>query len=752
MHLSGPNLRGEKPVSTGSYDPRGMSETSARIAPRAANASVASMFSHRLVRYLIAFAIYVVLTCAYFAPLIAHLNSHALSGFNDATRAIRDYDVIAAAGSTPFTFGHDLLNGAPEGLPLLPQTQIAQPIQASVIWVLRDVVGTVAALNLFILAGFVLTGFAGFALLDWARLGMLPSLFGGFVVAFNPWVVENAMSGAIAFLHGWTLILLLGALTKLRGVRTLRWAALAGLAYGLCFLMASYMGLLATVIVVAFGVVDVGSQSSASERLWTCSLLVVIAGVTLVSLAPGLIALALDHRTIISGLSHSSLALQKFGARPEDYVLPVPRHPVLGTLGHLRRETTIYLQPVFVGYVVLALAALTLVRLMRRTVKLPAGVASHLVLLCAVVIPIAFVASMPRELAVVGVHVPMPSYLIGSVTTFFRVYGRLGYVVEIGLAMLAAVALHQLLDRPRRRVALAIVLVGVAVFEFLPGTLSTVAIGKAPEYDVWLARQPEGIAAHYPMITDTRQSDVLAASELYYQRFTQQPLYEIYGPERRGTREDAIRLQSHYFGNPNTLGILAAEGVRYVVVHDDVYRSQGQAPPTFGAGVRLLRTFGPVRVYRLTAKPLDLERYLKARSSDIADQFGLARPAVSLAKGFYPSETYAGLTTPFQWMRQSGQLDVTNAESGPVRVWIEGFGFSNGVVRRVQLVDPSGHTVAFEDVPTSFVPIRLGPIDVPPGTSRLTLEATPGPTPLEVATRGSRPCSSPPRKPRGSQT
>jgi hypothetical protein len=170
--------------------------------------------------------------------------------------------------------------------------------------------------------------------------------------------------------------------------------------------------------------------------------------------------------------------------------------------------------------------------------------------------------------------------------------------------------------------------------------------------------------------------------------------------------------------------------VRYVVVHDDVYRAQGEEPPALGPGVRLLRTFGPVRVFQLTAKPIDLTRHLQEHAGEIADQFGLARPEVSSGGGFYPSETYPGFQDRFRWMGKSGSIEIANGESSPVRIWLEGFGFSNGVVRRLALVDPAGNEIASEAVPTNMGPIKIGPFDAPPGTSRWTLEASPGPTPL----------------------
>lgn len=693
--------------------------------------SMASLAARRSVRYAFAFALYLVVTCVYFASIVAHLDSRVIGTFGDATLAIRDYDVAGAAGANPFTFSYDRINGAPEGASLLPQTQIAQPVQPAFIWVFRDLFGTVAALNLYMLSGLLLTAFAGFVLLDWGRFGLVPSLFGGFVMAFNPYMIERAIAGHVGYAHGWALVLLVAALTKLRTVRTLRWALIAGGAYGFCFLLAAYMGLLATAVVVAFGIVDLLAQRSVPERLWTFSLLIVIGGVTLLALVPGLVALALDQRTISAGLSHSLTTLEGYGARPDDYLLPMPRHPVLGWVGHLRRHYDTFLeQRVFVGYVVLALAGVTAIRLMRGTARLPQGIARHLVVLAAVVVPVAFVASLQPHLTVLGRRIPMPSYFFSEISTMYRVYARLGYVVELGLAVLAAAALFQLCNRSRRAWALGALLVTVAVFEFLPGTIPAVAVGKAPDYDLWLAREPAGIAAHYPLKTSSRKAEAMGFKELYYQRFTTQPLFESYAGSLVPVRSAAIRLVSRHPDDAEALGILAAEGVRYLVIHDDVYRSQGDEPPVLGRGVRFLRSFGPVRIYRLTAKPIDLPRYLRTHVGHVADQFGLVRPRVSFAGGFYEPELYPGFTSPFQWMRHAGAVDVENVEGTSVRIWLEGFGFSTGVDRRLDLIDATGRTVSSVAVGTAMGAIRLGPIDVPSGMSHLTLQTSPAPAPL----------------------
>jgi hypothetical protein len=251
-----------------------------------------------------------------------------------------------------------------------------------------------------------------------------------------------------------------------------------------------------------------------------------------------------------------------------------------------------------------------------------------------------------------------------------------------------------------------------------------------PEYDRWLAAQPHGIVAHYPLMTDKDPAGRLALAEYNYQRLTRQPLYEIYSGDRRRTREDAIRLLSRDLDSPSSLGLLAAEGVRYVAVHRDVYRELGETPPRGHTGLRLLRTFGPVRVYRLDADPVDVTATLESQRAAIADLWGLKRLTVAFGRGFYPPERYEAYARSFQWMIQSGAIWITNPEPNPVVTWLEGVGFSNGINRSIGLVDAAGHTIASQDVATSLTDVKLGPFVVPPGTTGYTLGASPGPARL----------------------
>ena len=688
-----------------------------------------------LARTLCATAVVVAVGFALFGPIVVHPNSRVLDTFSDAATQMRLYDVMEESGQNPFTFEHDPMNGAPEGYPILTSVQIAAPIQPSFVWAFKDVLGIIGSVNAFLLSGLLLTGVAMFLLLDRCRFGFLPSLFGALLVAFNPWMFERAVSGHIAFAHGWVLIVLLFALLRLREQRTLPRAAAAGAAYGFCFLMASYSGLLATFMVAGFAILDVVSAKTAVERLWTLTLLMMIGAVTAVFLLPGVIALARDGDRVTSSLSRSTEDLTLGGASPLHYVLPSPRHPIFGSFSDRYRPWDVFNEKtLFFGYTTIALVILAVAVLVReRRARIADTVEARrtqLAWLALATIPLAVVSSFGRTLTLAGVDVPMPAYVLGPAISFYRVYARLGFVVAIGAAVLAAFMLARIAERRGGKLAV-VALIALVAFELAPNRVDAVAIGTPPAHDRWLATQPRGVVAHYPMMTDQRPAETLAARELYYERFTRQPLFEIYGTARVKTREDAIRLLSRYVTRPETPRILAAEGVRYVVLHDDVYRAQGSPPPEAPPELRFRKRFGPVRIFQLDARPLNLDRLLAKDDEEISLLWGLEPLLVRMSNdGFNAGERYLDYPGVWRWMSQGGTLLIKNHEDMPATVTIEGSAFASGTPRRVEARDEDGTILASTSVPIVLSEFRLGPFDVPAGTSRITLAATPGPTPF----------------------
>ena len=567
-------------------------------------------------RLVVGFVSFFLLTVVWFAPLIVHVDSRPLWGPSDATLAIRAYWAINEQGGTPFSFERDSLNGAPEGIPWHSALTIAQPIQSSVVGALHPLFGFIGAFNFFLLSGFVLTGFFGFALLDKLQLHPLASFFGGYVLAFNPWMFERANSGHAAFTHVWIFLALILTLLRMSDRRTLRSAALAGLCLGGAFLFAAYFGLLGAVVVAVYFMFELVRVHGWPEKLRTLVLSCAVLGVTLLCLLPGVIAYRLDRQNVADAITRSSVEQQQYGAQTSSYLVPSRGHPVFGGFARSVDSAAFYSErTLYFGWTTLLLAAFGMYLLIRRDPNLLAYVTRRRALVfAAILLPVAYWSSLGRVVHVLGIPIPTLASFASHVTTYYRVYARVGVVVGIALVILAAPALDRLIRRYRWGPAMGCALLVLATFELLPARVTAWAGSSSPPiYDRWLSEQPRGIVAHYPLRADQVPAVELIGREIYYQMFHGQPLYNIVGPGAEGTREGAIRSMSRSITDPKTPGILAAEGVRYVLVHDDIYLAQGEAPPAAAEGFRLIRTFPGVRAFGLQqdVQPVDLDALLE---------------------------------------------------------------------------------------------------------------------------------------------
>ena len=658
-------------------------------------------YQARLVRWrwpLVTF-FFALITCVWFAPLLVHLDTHVLVGPSDATHALRGYWAMFESGHTPWTYHHDPLNGAPEGYPAQAPVQVAQPIQSAFITLASQLVGLTSALNLFILLGFVGTSTAGYALGSRLGFGLLPSLVLGYIVGFNPWMFRRAFDGHITFVHGWVLVLVVIAALALIEHESIRSALLLGASLGLSFWMAAYFGLFASLPVALALVFVLVRARDLAGRLWACTLACATAGVTGAMLLPGALSYFAERDKVNQALDNPIGQLQTFGADLGSYLLPTEQNPAFGwvtrsLLSHGLDERLMYF-----GYSTMILAAVAVVLAFRGTTF--SDTQRRAVIYASVLVPLAVLCSLPRVVHIGSLSIPAPAYVGGQITTFYRAYVRFGYIAGIGLALLAAAALAALLARRHHWVAG--VAVALCVIELIPGRITTWDAANPPPVDKWLAAQPTGIVAHYPLYTDQQPALELAGFEFYAQRFHGQPLFTVFGAGYGLTREHAIRVLARYVTDPVTPGVLAAEHVRYIVLHDDVYLAQHEAlpdlrPPEF---VPLAR-FRNVRVFELHAAPADLEKTLSDNAASIALTQGLEPAEVSFGSGF-KARTADGYDL----------LDETGSE-----LHLRNDGAARFFELRLQLWAERGATVTVKDSNSS----GLRQLNVPPSTDVLLTE------------------------------
>lgn len=665
-------------------------------------------------RDLFAFAFFAAVTAVWFHEIFGDLGNSVLVGPNDASAGIRAYWGASYVGENPFTLDRDPLNGAPEGMPWSRAVQYANALIPGSIWLLHYVAGFGAAANLYMLLGFVLTGFSVYLLLD--RFGFHPvgSLFAGFAVAFNPWMIERAYAGHAGFMHAWVFPLLVAALLYQHRRRTVLSAVLVGLATVTTLYQGSYYGLLGVLVVGVFLGVEFARSRAWNERLWLFTLADVAIVTAIIAFLPALIAWHYDRAVVAAVVSNSVAQLQDLGAAPQSYILPPIRHPVLEPITRAFdpqadkhwSEGTLYL-----GWSLIVLGIAGAVLVIRRHRDSLATPLRRFFLVCMVALaPAAFVFSLKPETNVFGIDVPMPSYLIGEFTTFWRVFARFGLLVTFALAALAAFALSVLIRRYRYGLAVAGAASALLVFEYFSGFAPAYSFSNPDSWVPWLKRQPHGIVAHYPLPTDQSQGAPaldLVARTYYLQRDYQQPMFSVFGSGYGGTREEAIRLLSRYVDDPLAAGILKAEGVKYVLLHDDVYREQGNEPPAVPPGFELVADLGDVRALTLadSVQAVDLPATLEQNAAALALTQGLATPEVRL------TGDEARLTWTDGRLRRVNLVFIARSPAGP---------------STLEVVGEDGTVVATAPVGVDATQLTLGPVGIDDGVERLTFRTAEG--------------------------
>lgn len=698
---------------------RRASRAHVQVRERAANA-----FARRRVRDAVALLLFAAFTALWFNRLLLHAGSAVLYGPNDESYGIRQYWGAEFLHLNPFTETRDPLNGAPEGLPIATAVQVANFMIPATIWTLHYVVGFTAASNIYLLGGLVLTGFSAYLLLE--RLGLHPvaAFYAAYAFTFNPWMLTRAGAGHSGFMQAWIFPLLVAAMLYVHRRRTVVAAILVGLVLALAFYDNSYYGLMAGLVFAIFWIVDFARQPGWHDRLWSFTLMDVAFVTAVVAFIPALVAWLSNRRAISAGVSNPVQEVQSLGATTQAYLFPPARNPVLGRITtHFYpeavskwSENTLYL-----GWSLIAIGIVGAVLVLRRhPITIATPTRRYFLVAVAILVPAAFLMSLQRETTWFGLTIPMPSYVLTEFTTFWRVFARFALLVTFGLAVLAGVALTAALARGRIGVALTAAAFALLVFEYCQGILPIYRLDPAP-YSTWLARQPPGIVANYPMPTDSDAAIKLLARTYYQQVYNHHAQFMLFGGGYGGTREDAIRVLVRYVTDPVTPGVLKAEGVRYILLHDDVYREEGVTPPPVPTGFHLVaRVGGNVRVLALDAgvQPADISAVLEQNAAAIGAAQSLPTPRVQIAGRDVGSGAAA--------IDGSARVDLTWDDVRLRRATLIVQARSVGQTRTLELRGDDGHVYGSWPIGTAKTQVSFGPLPLAGSTSvHFTLTTSP---------------------------
>jgi len=573
----------------------------------------------------------------------------------------------------PFTVMQQFA-GAPVPPPYL------QPATDGIGRALAHIMPPVAAYNVLVLWTFPLAAVLAYLFAYELTRSVTTSAMAGLVFAFAPFHVAHAAYHPHVSQVQWIPLYFLALWRCLHGM-TLGRAATLIAALGLVVFSNYYGGFIAltmtpvTLLLFWLAPSPDGRSRSWRDLAWTSALLVTLCAAALLT-AHRIVPTVFEHPET---LAFPRADLFQYSARWWGYLVPPVAHPVLGAWSRRVWESYgigpgLLEQQVYLGIGVVTLAAVALwawVRPRGRTIPL---VVPFLTAIAAM----ALVCSLSPERQILGIRVVRPSALLYLVAPMFRSYARFGVVVQLMIAIVAAIGMTSLWQRrtPVARAA-ALALVVLTAFEYTPlpwrwrDVLPTSAHrwlvrhraaprvfdctnwAPAEQATAWLAGYPFGYL--HPGLPDCGESDI--AGKLRALGFTDLLV--------RAERPEFRWLSEH-----------AREGLRTSYLADEA------------------------AVFEVAA----------------------ARPAVYVTsvEGLYPREYNREWT--WRWTSGDATLQIENPNAAPrtpaLDVELASFGAERHVV-----VSLNGNRVTDLVVRSSRAMYRIGPLLLLPGSNQLALRS-----------------------------
>jgi O-antigen/teichoic acid export membrane protein len=637
------------------------------------------------------------LVCALFWPLVVHLGSTVTGTLgSDATGSVWWlWELNHESGYHLLGTTHHTLSGAPLGWNEGNGLNLQWLLPYYPAYLLTKVVGEIAAYNVDVLAGYVLSGAAMYLLARYLRCRRAVAAWAALVYVVFPWHLARAEHGSLVHIEVLTLLVLaLVAATRRPTWTRFAFVALATLG---CWLTSGYYGSMAFITAVAYA-----AGAAAFRRGRRVVLVAGAAAAATVVTAVMALGAVVSGTNGGAGLNRSVTDLSALALRPIELVVPAAPHLLLGgglsgfwpqrLHGSNLTEITNYLGLLTFG---LAIAWVVTVILRRRDAStderaVTAGLVTAFV--------VAFLFAVPSPLG----GVSMPSRLLWHFVPAFRVPSRWDPLLMTVLLPLAALGLQTVLDAVSRRwrrgwlaPAVAVIAMAVSFAELAIHPIETrFRTNAVPPAYAAVQRTPPGVLAEYPLGT----SDVYR----FWQRRHGRPLLN---GAAAGTPGDEARLVVLDPAASGTAATLALLGVSAIVLHPHAIVDAEAQPSTPTAGYSLVaRAPDGDTVWRVAAPP--------------------AAALVTLP-GFAPPTRAEDGLVEFPVAAGGGVADLELRARTAVSVRLEFDAEPPGGESRTLRVADSHHEAAATIDRLTHIAVTVA---VPRGVSRLLIKTDPAPT------------------------
>lgn len=385
--------------------------------------------------------------------------------------------------------GTSLVTNFPFGESVSQPQLITSAVYLVPTWIISKAIGAVCAWNLMVLFGYMSSALVMYAFIYWLLRRRGIALFGGLAVGFTPYHYFESM-GHLSYIQSALFVALLWAFLAFWKESNGRKALLLGVLTALLFYSDGYFPFIGGVMLAALFSYGLTRDLIDYRRKKDRMLVRRIKFLFLSLLAALVLLLPIAYVKVIYGdridkslqgsRSNVMEELQRYGAKPADYILPSTESPVAPLretaqnyrADHPHSEKGEY--SLYLGFTVIALAAYATYMIIGRRNRLLASDSSWLKWVGGAGISIVFAAgllSLVPHLKIGNLTVTMPSELLGQLTSYWRVPARLYLAVNVAVATLASIGLWVIVKGRRnnaRRLLVISAVIILLIIELMP--------------------------------------------------------------------------------------------------------------------------------------------------------------------------------------------------------------------------------------------------------------------------------------------
>lgn len=497
------------------------------------------------------------------------------------------------------------------------------------------VAGPIAAYNLMVIAGFLLTGWATYAWvyrLSGSRGG---ALVAAIIAELAPYRLAHAAGHLPLITTQWFPLALWALEEVLRSPlpsrRAYRWAIALGASLAMAALSSWYYAYSLSLMFPLYAVL----RTRLRREIWRSGAwwrsLALAGTVSAVLVAPFIVPYL--RASLAGGLQRSFVETDSWSLNVYDFVIPNLAHPLWGAAARFAfpQEASQWVErAVCVGYVALGLALVTV--LGRRRAGAPVLALTAVALVSALValgpllhsgdrqvlLPMPYLVTKTVDWLFFRVRpespfrtlfwtqqvtpVPLPAvflFLFVPGTGGMRSFGRFGYWTVLMIAALAGLAVRELLAGARgltRRAAAVVVAIVVAAVVFESWSRPFTSRWEPRPVDEWVARQPP-----HDVVVELPLPDALRAAQDYYTTIQQHP--SVLGWRGDSFQPPVLRARKAALSAlPSAAGFdaLRTWGATILIVQTTAITDWPSWQAALSrAGATEAAQFGETRVYRL---------------------------------------------------------------------------------------------------------------------------------------------------------